>query len=384
MKPVSGARGLRRLLFASVFIALLRAVSSREAAAAPPPPPMADLALMKSAPSGTTLGSQLTYTITVRNLGPSDASNVVVTDDLPASLSFDSCSSDGGGVCGGTGNTRTVTFPALANGASATIFLTGTVKCSAGIGTISNTATVAATSPGDPDLANNSAGADTSIIPLPPPPPPPIPIDAPTAVGAGSPGHVASAPNQPNTVYTWSIGNGTITAGQGTSRITFTAGIPGTLTLGVSAPIVGTCFTTQGFASVSVVEAGSASLFYAVAPCRIIDTRGPGGPLGGPALEPSGRPDRIFTVTGSCAVPPEATSLSVNMTVTNAAAAGSLQVYQGDGSPGAAEAISFPAGPSRANNALVRLATDGSGTIRVRNNSPGTVDFILDVGGYFQ
>lgn len=39
---------------------------------------------------------------------------------------------------------------------------------------------------------------------------------------------------------------------------------------------------------------------------------------------------------------------------------------------------------TRANNAVVLLATDGSGTIGVKNGSAKAVHFVLDVNGYFQ
>jgi hypothetical protein len=46
--------------------------------------------------------------------------------------------------------------------------------------------------------------------------------------------------------------------------------------------------------------------------------------------------------------------------------------------------INFSAGVTRANNAIVPLATDGAGTIGVKNGSAGMVHFVLDVNGYFQ
>jgi hypothetical protein len=45
--------------------------------------------------------------------------------------------------------------------------------------------------------------------------------------------------------------------------------------------------------------------------------------------------------------------------------------------------INFTPGVTRANNAVVQLATNG-GTINVHNTSAGTVHFVLDVSGYFQ
>ena len=42
------------------------------------------------------------------------------------------------------------------------------------------------------------------------------------------------------------------------------------------------------------------------------------------------------------------------------------------------------AGVTRANNSMLQLALDGSGTIKVENRSTGTLDLIIDVNGYFR
>jgi hypothetical protein len=46
--------------------------------------------------------------------------------------------------------------------------------------------------------------------------------------------------------------------------------------------------------------------------------------------------------------------------------------------------VSFAAHRTRANNGLFKLATDGSGSIWVSNNSSAANDFILDVNGYYR
>ena len=347
--------------------------------------PLADLALAMSAPANGFTGSTISFTLTVSNLGPNDAASVVVTDNLPPELAFRSCSASGGGVCGGAGNARTVTFPSMASGAAATITLDADVPCSTSPGTIVvNTASVAAVSPPDPDGTNNTASATVNIVVTPPPPPPPVVIVAPEIVGAFSPNRTASLLFPFGSVIAWTIANGTITAGQGTSQITFTAGAPGILDLGVTESNPPACYSFQGSALVTVAPSGSAVLFYTVTGCRLIDTRGPLGPLGGPALAPSGVLDRTYTVAGTCGIPADATSISANITVTNAFAAGTLLAYPGDGVPTNASTISFGQFQTRANNARIRLATDGSGTIKIQNTAPAMVDMILDVNGYFQ
>ena len=46
--------------------------------------------------------------------------------------------------------------------------------------------------------------------------------------------------------------------------------------------------------------------------------------------------------------------------------------------------ISFRTGTTRANNALLLLATDGTGRIVVKNNSAGALYIVMDVNGYYK
>jgi hypothetical protein len=124
--------------------------------------------------------------------------------------------------------------------------------------------------------------------------------------------------------------------------------------------------------------------FYVLTPCRILDTRNAAGALGGPSIQPAGTADRAFTVASTCGVPADAKSLSVNVTATNVSADGSLQLYRGDGPQPGTSTAAVSAGRTRANNAFVQLALDGSGTIKVQNTTTGTVDLIVDVNGYFR
>jgi uncharacterized repeat protein (TIGR01451 family) len=127
--------------------------------------PEADLSLSKVAPLDPVLaGNDLTYAITVTNNGPDDATSVTVTDPLPAELSFVSCSATGGGVCGGAGNNRMVTFSSLAAGTSATITIEAAVDAAMPDGAnVINTASVTSAT-FDPTSANNSATATTAVI----------------------------------------------------------------------------------------------------------------------------------------------------------------------------------------------------------------------------
>ncbi len=133
------------------------------------PTAIADLSVTKTdSPDPVTVGNNLTYTVIVTNNGPATATSVTVTDNLPAETIFVSCSSTGGGVCGGSENNRTVTFASLASGESETITFVATVNCSVTDGAvISNTATVSSSTP-DPNSNNNSATATTTASNPPP------------------------------------------------------------------------------------------------------------------------------------------------------------------------------------------------------------------------
>jgi uncharacterized protein (TIGR03437 family) len=122
----------------------------------------ANLSITKSdSPDPVITGSNVTYTITVTNNGAANAQSVVVTDNLPASISFVSCAANNGGVCSGEGNNRTITFSSLASGSSAIITIVATANGAAG-SSISNTATVSSAT-ADANSGNNSASATTAV-----------------------------------------------------------------------------------------------------------------------------------------------------------------------------------------------------------------------------
>ncbi len=121
--------------------------------------------------------------------------------------------------------------------------------------------------------------------------------------------------------------------------------------------------------------------FYTLPPCRLLDTRNAPGSLGGPALFPGWQ--RSLTVAGTCGIPASARAVSVNLTAV-ASAPGYLTLYPGDGGVPGSSSINFVAGQTRANNAVLALAGDGTGTLAVLNGSGGLNHLILDVNGYFK
>ena len=180
--------------------------------------------------------------------------------------------------------------------------------------------------------------------------------------------------------------------------------------------------------------------FHTLTPCRIVDTRNPAGPLGGPSL--TGGASRTFVVINQCSLPATATAIAVNVAETGAQGSGHLKVYPGGTSaPNASThqllrgtdageqrdrsargfrrhlrvrgdrvgtarglhpghrwlfraltmplvaTINFAAGePAIANGAIVPLTTNPTANISVYlGTGAGThADLVLDVTGYFQ
>ena len=133
-----------------------------------PPAPAADLSVTKvDTPDPVTAGTNLTYTITVVNQGPSNAASVSLSDTLPAGTTFVSLSSPGGWTCAtpmvGAGGMVSCSIASLAPG-GAVFTLTVQVDGSVANGTVlSNIAMVSSPSPGDPNPGNESAMATTTV-----------------------------------------------------------------------------------------------------------------------------------------------------------------------------------------------------------------------------
>ena len=131
--------------------------------------PQADLAIVKTDFQATAIpGEPVTYTITARNDGPSDANDVPVTDILPATLlsATWACVPSPGSNCddpSGTGDiSTTVDLPA---GGSAVFTLDATIDSNA-LGDLINTASIDAPSGvTDPTPANDSSTDTDTLTP---------------------------------------------------------------------------------------------------------------------------------------------------------------------------------------------------------------------------
>jgi uncharacterized repeat protein (TIGR01451 family) len=129
-----------------------------------PVTPVANLAVRKSAtPSSVLAGQAVTYTVTVTNLGPSTATNIVITDVFQGGATFGGVIATSGGATlqASSANAVTFTISTLSAGAAASMTYY-VIAPSAGV--ITNTATVAANQV-DTDQGNNTTSVGTPVTP---------------------------------------------------------------------------------------------------------------------------------------------------------------------------------------------------------------------------
>jgi uncharacterized repeat protein (TIGR01451 family) len=152
------------LAFAGLLIALLQAP-----AAQPAPGDVADLSVSKDDDlDPVSVGSILTYTILVANLGPQGASGVTITDRLPNQVEFVSAAASSGN-CARKGKNVTCEVgslnadPTKADAGRVTIQVrprkAGTIQNSASVDSVEN----------DPVSANDTAQTSTTVVASPPP-----------------------------------------------------------------------------------------------------------------------------------------------------------------------------------------------------------------------
>ncbi len=127
------------------------------------------------------------------------------------------------------------------------------------------------------------------------------------------------------------------------------------------------------------VSASSSTLaFFPLTPCRVADTRGPDGPLGGPSLN-GGQQWDFPLLASSCAIPYVAQAYSLNFTVVPKGPLGYLTVWPAGQPQPLVSTLNAPTGATTANAAI---AVGGlSGAISVYPT--GDTDLVIDIDGYF-
>lgn len=122
----------------------------------------ADVSITKVGPTQAVIGTDITYMVMVTNGGPDNAPNVVVTDTLPAGVTFKSAkfnSTD----CSESSGTVTCNLGGMA--ANDQVDITIVVTAPGATGTLTNQASLT-TDAVDANTANNSASFDTTLVEL--------------------------------------------------------------------------------------------------------------------------------------------------------------------------------------------------------------------------
>ena len=120
---------------------------------------MADLSLTKIVDNSTPdVGDLITFTLTLTNNGPETATNIEITDVLPAGINLITATWSSGDYdmtagAGNIPNTGVWSIPSLESGNSATLIISGTVTV---WGTIVNTAQITAVDQTDPNSTPNN------------------------------------------------------------------------------------------------------------------------------------------------------------------------------------------------------------------------------------
>jgi uncharacterized repeat protein (TIGR01451 family) len=130
---------------------------------------LADLSVAKTGPANVTRGTNVTYTVKVVDSGPAAAQNVVLTDAVPAGMTFVSAAQTQGPVfmfmkpaVGGTGTIR-ATAASLGSGQVAQFVFVFHVNSTDTVGSTStNTAQVSSSTP-DPNPNNNAASVNSTV-----------------------------------------------------------------------------------------------------------------------------------------------------------------------------------------------------------------------------
>jgi len=121
--------------------------------------PVADLSLLITVDDPTPDRNQtITFTITVNNSGPDDATGIVVTNRLPSNFNFSGSSASTGVY---TPSAGTWVIPALAAGQSATLSYSGRAT---NLAPITNTAEITRADQSDPDSTPGNADPDEDDI----------------------------------------------------------------------------------------------------------------------------------------------------------------------------------------------------------------------------
>jgi hypothetical protein len=126
--------------------------------------------------------------------------------------------------------------------------------------------------------------------------------------------------------------------------------------------------------------AGSGLAYYPLTPCRVVDTRGPDGPLGGPLLQ-AGQ-ERDFPFPESQCIPSDINVVAYSINVTALPTSGSLPYLTvwpvGNPQPFLATLVDYT-GTVVSNAAVIPAGTNGAIAVYPEANT----NLVIDINGFF-
>jgi YVTN family beta-propeller protein len=185
-----------------------------------------------------------------------------------------------------------------------------------------------------------------------------------------------------NKIYVCNSGDNTVTMIDGATLTTTTTPVGNTPVEAWVNPFTDRVYVSNvGDNTVSVLGSVGASAvqFVSLPPCRVVDTRNPNGPFGGPAI--GGGTFRDFPLpSGACNIPSTALGYSLNVTVVPAVPLGYLTIWPTGEQQPLVSTLNSTDGRIKANAAIVPAGAGGS----VRVFASNTTQVVLDVNGYFE
>ncbi len=326
-----------------------------------------------------TFSNQATWTtsapqsVVLSNLGgsPTNISSIWLAG--PASSDFRITTTCGSVLAAGASCSATVTFAPVASGTrSATLSFADSVAGSPQILALSGTGVAGTVSLSTPALVFSqqlgaSSAAQTVILSN----------TGSNTVSIGS--ILLSGANVTDFSLTTTCGSSLAPGANCTASATFTPGAAGpraaSLTFTDDAASSSQTVTLSGTGTDIPVSAGLR--FIPINPCRVVDTRWPTGPFGGPIIATNS--SRDFSIPeGGCGIPTTAQAYSLNVTVVPSGAIGYLEIWP-TGQPQPVASLLNSDGRVKANAAIIPAGSNGAVTVY----SSDATHVILDINGYF-
>jgi spore germination protein YaaH len=195
-----------------------------------------------------------------------------------------------------------------------------------------------------------------------------------TVTGPSAPSYLTVYPTgnaQPATSNVNFLANATVA-----NLVDVTLGRNGAINIFNAAGSTDVVVDVSGWTSITGNDSDTAGLYRPLVPSRLLDTR---TGLGGSTTIGPGQ-TIAFTVANRGGVPSTgAAAVVLNVTATNPSAAGYLTLFPAGGWP-RTSSVNFTAGQTVPNRVIVGVGANGQVSIF---NGGGTVDVVVDVGGWF-